>query len=137
MHFCRTGWQYRELRLSRSDFIPVASNLAGPNATVGWDQKPGQIAQGGAPMTRMFVRHTVKDYPVWRKSYDAFDTKRRSMGVTAHGVYRAIDNDNDITAWHDFASPEQAMAFVRSDELKNAMKTAGVKGAPTIWITTS
>ena len=88
-------------------------------------------------MTRMFVRHTVKDYPAWRKGYDAFDAKRRSLGVTAHGVYRAIDNANDVTAWHDFASAEQAMAFVRSDELKNAMMNAGVQGAPTIWITTS
>jgi hypothetical protein len=88
-------------------------------------------------MARLFVRHTVKDYPTWRKGYDAFDAKRRSMGVTAHAVYRSIDNPNDVTAWHDFANAEQAVAFVGSDALKDAMKTAGVQGAPTIWITNS
>ena len=86
-------------------------------------------------MTRLFVRHTVSDYPTWRKGYEAFDAQRHPMGVTGQGVYRALDNDKDITIWHDFASDEQAKAYVRSDALKNAMKNAGVQGAPSIWIT--
>jgi hypothetical protein len=86
-------------------------------------------------MIRLFVRHTVSDYSNWRKAYDAFDVHRRPMGVTSHGVYRALDNGNDVTAWHDFASADQAKAFVGSDSLKNAMKNAGVVGAPSIWLT--
>jgi hypothetical protein len=86
-------------------------------------------------MTRLFVRHTVANYSAWRKVYDAFDTQRRPLGVQAHGVYRSLDNDNDVTAWHDFETPEQAKAFVGSDALKNAMKNSGVQGAPSIWIT--
>ena len=86
-------------------------------------------------MTRLFVRHTVADYSAWRKAYDAFDTQRRPLGVRAHGVYRLLENDNDVTAWHDFETPEQAKAFMASDALKNAMKNAGVQGAPSMWIT--
>ena len=85
-------------------------------------------------MTRLFVRHTVSDYSTWRKVYDAFDAQRRPMGVTGQGVYRSVENGNDVTAWHDFATAEQAKAFVGSDALKNAMKNAGVLGAPTVWI---
>ncbi len=88
-------------------------------------------------MARLFVRHSVADYSAWRKGYDAFESTRRTMGVTGHGVYRAIDNPNDITIWHDFASAEQAKALVESDALKTAMKEAGVSGVPTIWITNS
>jgi hypothetical protein len=31
---------------------------------------------------RMYVRHHVTDFAAWRKVYDAFDAKRREMGVT-------------------------------------------------------
>ena len=86
-------------------------------------------------MIRLFVRHMVSDYSTWRKGYDAFEAQRRPMGVTAHGVYRAVDNDNDVTLWHDFPAADQARAFVGSEALKNAMKNAGVQGAPSIWIT--
>lgn len=86
-------------------------------------------------MTRLFVRHTVSDYSAWRKVYDAFDPQRRSMGVSGQGVYRSVENGNDVTAWHDFATAEQAKAFITSDALKNAMKSAGLVGALGIWIT--
>ena len=86
-------------------------------------------------MARLFARHLVNDYAIWRKGYDAFDPTRRKMGVTGAGVYRSADNPNDITIWHDFANVAQAKALAESDELKAAMKNAGVSGAPTIWIT--
>ena len=34
-----------------------------------------------------------------------------------------------------FASGDAAQAFLKSEELKKAMQSAGVVGAPTIWIT--
>jgi len=85
-------------------------------------------------MTRLFVRHTVADYSAWRKVYDAFDTERRHLGVKAHGVYRSSENGNDVTAWHDFETTDQAKVFMGSDALRHAMKNAGVQGAPSIWI---
>jgi hypothetical protein len=33
------------------------------------------------------------------------------MGLVAQAVYQAIDDPNDITALHDFATREQAEAF--------------------------
>jgi hypothetical protein len=86
-------------------------------------------------MATMFVRHTVSDYAAWRKVYDEFEPTRKSMGVTSHGVYRSVDDPNDITAYHEFASIEAARAFAASDELHHAMQNAGVSGPPTIWFT--
>ena len=37
-------------------------------------------------MVRMFVRHDVADYDAWRQGYDAFDSTRRSLGVTGQAV---------------------------------------------------
>jgi quinol monooxygenase YgiN len=90
----------------------------------------------GAAGVRMFVRHDVADYATWRKNYDAIDATRRNMGVTAQAVYQSTDNPNDVTAYHDFKSIEQAKAFAASAELKAAMQKAGVSGAPQIWFTT-
>jgi predicted negative regulator of RcsB-dependent stress response len=86
-------------------------------------------------MTTMFVRHTVSDYKSWRKVYDEFSSVQKAKGVTAQAVYQAADNPNDITVSHHFATIEAAKAFVDSEDLKKAMRRAGVVGAPTIWFT--
>jgi hypothetical protein len=86
-------------------------------------------------MATLFVRHTATDYATWRRVYDAFQPTARTMGVESDAVYRAIDNPNDITVTHEFATLEAAQAFVGSTELREAMHEAGVAGAPTIWFT--
>ena len=84
-------------------------------------------------MVRMFIRHVVKDYRVWRRAYDAFDQERSGMGVTGHAVYRAVASPSEVTVSHDFASVRKAKAFAESPRLREVMKGAGVKGKPTIW----
>ncbi|TBY84655.1 cyclase [Rhizobium leguminosarum] len=84
-------------------------------------------------MTTLFVRHEVSDYAAWRKIYDGFSPVQKANGVTAQAFYRAIDNPNDITVTHEFATLEAAQAFSKLDELKTAMRTGGVLGAPTVW----
>ena len=86
-------------------------------------------------MTTMFARHTVADYKAWRRAYDGFAPLQKAKGVTAQAVYQAADNPNDVTVTHDFATLEAAQSFVGSEELKRAMQSAGVVGAPTIWFT--
>lgn len=86
-------------------------------------------------MTRLFVRHTVKDYAAWRTAYDAFqEAQGHSMGITADTVYRSVENPNDITVSHDFDTLKSAQALAGSDQLREAMTQAGVVGAPQIWI---
>ncbi len=84
-------------------------------------------------MARMFVRHSVKDFKIWRKAYDAFDDERRGMGVIGDAVYQALDDANDVTVSHDFKTRKRAEAFAASPRLKEIMKGAGVKGRPKIW----
>lgn len=86
-------------------------------------------------MATLFVRHIVADYAKWRKVYDDFDAKRRSMGVTSDGVYRLDGNPNDVTVYHEFAAMETAKSFATSSELREAMASAGVQGPPDIWFT--
>ena len=96
----------------------------------------GATGAAQAGDARLFVRHEVADYEVWRKAFDAFAPTARKLGVINGTVYRSADNTNDVTVTHDFHSVEKAKAFAASPELKAAMERAGVKGAPQIWIAT-
>lgn len=84
-------------------------------------------------MIRMIVRHDVDDYRTWRKAYDDFATERLGMGVRGDGVYRSVDNSNDVTAYHDFDTAEDAKAFAGSPRLREVMEGAGVSSPPRIW----
>jgi hypothetical protein len=84
-------------------------------------------------MATLFVRHTAADYSAWRRVYDGFQPKARTLGVQSDAVYQAIDNPNDITVTHEFATVAAAQAFAGSAELRAAMHDAGIVGAPTIW----
>jgi hypothetical protein len=87
-------------------------------------------------MVRIFVRHSVADYGEWRRVYDEFDEERRSLGVTAHAAYQALDDPNDITVWHDFETREAAVAFASSERLRQVIAEAGVQGEPSVWLVT-
>jgi hypothetical protein len=87
-------------------------------------------------MATLFVRHTAADYGTWRRIYDDFQPKARTLGVQADAVYQAVGDPNDITVTHEFATIEAAQAFAGSADLREAMHEAGVVGAPTIWFAT-
>ncbi len=85
---------------------------------------------------RMFVRHEVADYAVWKKGYDAYSETQKKMGVFNQAVYQSAANPSDVTVIHDFHSLEQAKTFAASADLKAHMSELGVKGVPQIWFTT-
>ncbi|MDH3746031.1 MAG: cyclase [Acidobacteriota bacterium] len=84
-------------------------------------------------MAILFVRHDVANFGTWKQAYDDFDAERKTMGVTGDGVYQADGNPNDVTAYHEFETMEQAKAFAGSERLKEVMTDAGVQGEPAIW----
>jgi hypothetical protein len=82
----------------------------------------------------LVVRHTVSDYSAWKKVYDEVGTLRSKHGCTAERVLRAPSNPNDVLVTHDFPSLAQAESFAGDPALGEAMKNAGVAGAPRIEI---
>ena len=86
-------------------------------------------------MARMFARHPVSDFASWYEGYKNAADFREKNGVTAGKVYQNADDPNDVTVVHDFATADEAKAFVGNEELKKIMMEIGVAGPPTIWIT--
>jgi len=96
----------------------------------------GAAGVARAADVRLFVRHEVADYGVWKKAYDGFASAQKKAGVIYQAVYQSTDDPNDVTVIHDFHSLDKAKAFAASPDLKAAMEKSGVKGAPQIWYTT-
>jgi hypothetical protein len=84
-------------------------------------------------MVYIHVRHSVKDFPVWKEGFDRHAPAREAGGATAETyVMRDVDDPNDITVilgWCDLA---HARSFVHSNSLQEAMRMAGVTGSPEI-----
>jgi len=68
------------------------------------------VAAGAARAAdvRMFVRHEVSDYAVWKQAYDGFAPMQKKMGVIYKAVYQSTDDPNDVTVIHDFHSLDKA-----------------------------
>ncbi len=84
-------------------------------------------------MVRLFIRHAVGDYQRWRQAYDANAARRPDLGVTGDAVHRGVDDENDVTVWHDFESLSAAQAFL--ELLPELMEEAGVTtGSAQTWL---
>ena len=82
----------------------------------------------------LVVRHEVEDYAAWRSVYESVDGLRKEHGCTDAEVLVDPTNKEDVFILHRFPTLEQAQGFAGSNELREAMGRAGVKGAPRIAI---
>lgn len=85
-------------------------------------------------MVTTILTHEVKDYDVWRKAFDDDGGNRSAMGVSVTGVYRGVENPNQITVVTEVPSLEAIKAFMANPDLKAAMEKGGVISAPEVKI---
>jgi hypothetical protein len=85
-------------------------------------------------MALLTVQHTVRDYAAWRAVYDTLDEVQRDWGVTAAAVYQLACVPNTVLVLHHFATVAQAQGFLTNREVEDAMRRAGVEGAPRVEI---
>ena len=85
-------------------------------------------------MGMLVIHHQVKDFSSWKQAYDKHADARKAAGLTRDHVLQSVDDRNAVTVVLDFADLSKAKAFAASADLKSAMKSAGVVGAPVIHI---
>ena len=78
------------------------------------------------------VRHEVRDYTAWKRGFDEHAGDRAAAGIVGHAVNRSRQNPNVIVVYLQAASLDALRAFASSADLKKAMQSAGVLGAPDI-----
>lgn len=85
-------------------------------------------------MITAFVRHKVADFDTWHRAFLGFADLNARHGASNPGVFRGIDDRNDVTVRQDFASVEAAQKMLASEEIQTALAEAGVVGPPSVWI---
>ena len=79
-------------------------------------------------MTLVFIRHKIKDYPLWKSVFDAFTEKRHAGGERSFRVAHAVGEKNDLCLVFEWDNAANAKRFLESPDLAAAMKRAGVVG---------
>ena len=87
-------------------------------------------------MVIFFVHHKVKDYAAWRKIFDKGTPLRTSYGCSGQRVFQSPSDSNEITVLSEWGSVDQANAYAALDEVKEAMKNAGVTSQPDMMFLT-
>lgn len=82
---------------------------------------------------RVMVKHKVKDWDAWKKSFDSHKQIRVDAGLTDRVVAHTVGDDHSVTVVCAVADMAKAKAFMSSKELKDKMAEAGVEGAPSIF----
>ena len=78
------------------------------------------------------VTHAVTDFDTWKRAFDGHATARRNAGIIATHVNRNADDPNLLHVYLAATDAAKLEAFLTSADLKETMKSAGVKGAPHI-----
>jgi hypothetical protein len=83
--------------------------------------------------TRTMVRHKVKDWDAWKKEFDSHKQARMDAGLEDRVIAHTAGDTHNVTLVFAVNDQAKADAFMKSDDLKNKMKAAGVMGAPDVY----
>ena len=79
---------------------------------------------------RVMIRHKVKDWDAWKKSFDSHKQTRMDAGLVDRVIGHTAGDTHNVTLVFAVTDMDKAKAFMNSDDLKNKMKEAGVEGPP-------
>ncbi len=80
----------------------------------------------------MILSHRVEDLDAWLEGYDAAAELQAAGGIIGHAANQSIDDPALVVVYHQAESFDTLRAFLRSDELRTAMKEAGVASEPEV-----
>jgi hypothetical protein len=82
---------------------------------------------------RLMVKHKVKDWDAWKKTFDSTIQIRIDAGLTDRVVSHSVEDNKNVTVVFAVADVAKAKAFCNSKDLKDKMAKAGVVGAPSFF----
>ncbi len=85
-------------------------------------------------MATLAVQLTISDYAKWRPVFDKHKSLREKANIKNVRVYRDADNPKEVIVWGDAPDAQKAREALVSEEIKSAMKEAGVVGPPKIHV---
>jgi quinol monooxygenase YgiN len=87
------------------------------------------------PFKVMAVTHIVKDFDVFKKTFDEHESMRTANGITLRAMGRDAKNPNNVLIFLKIDDLQKAKNFATSKDLKEAMQKAGVTSKPeTVYV---
>jgi hypothetical protein len=100
------------------------------------DEEPPKAAvveeETKVAVTAMVVSHSVTDFDKWLEGYNASEEMMKASGISNGTVHRHVDDPNMVTVTLFTKNHDSAKKYIQSEELKTAMKEAGVTSDPEI-----
>lgn len=83
-------------------------------------------------MTRIFVRHRVKDFPQWMQAFEDYVKTRKASGEKSYQIFQDGTDENNLYLMFEWDNEANARKFFTSTDLQETMKKAGVADTPEI-----
>ncbi|MGH7959822.1 MAG: DUF3764 family protein [Opitutaceae bacterium] len=83
-------------------------------------------------MIRMICWNEVKDFDAWEANFDSHAEQHRAAGLTLEGLWRDIDDPNEVVFIFQVSDLEKARAFVTDPAELETGHRAGVTDG-SIW----
>lgn len=81
-------------------------------------------------MTYLLGTAAVEDFDAWRSAFEEFESFRTEHGQRGYQVFRRVDGPDEAVVLFEWADDEDPRAFFASEEMRERLSEAGVKGSP-------
>ena len=81
----------------------------------------------------MLIRHKVRDFPEWKRGYDAHLPKRVEAGLTEKHLLRGAHDEHEVVLLFEAKDLNRAKAFAESADLRQTMQKVGVLDKPDVY----
>ncbi|TAK92229.1 MAG: hypothetical protein EPO07_19495 [Verrucomicrobia bacterium] len=85
-------------------------------------------------MPYTMISHKIANYAKWKRGVNAFAKVRKAAGEKSFYVARCAKNPNHVMVWCEWENTARLKKFLKSADLRKAMKGAGVISKPEIGI---
>jgi len=89
---------------------------------------------GGGIMAYVLTQFSVEDFPKWKVVFDEFVPIRKHFSSKGARAFRVLGDPKQVVVLTEFADMDQATELYASQDFKDAIERAGVKGTETILL---
>lgn len=83
--------------------------------------------------TCLFIAHKVREYDMWKASFDLAEPVRQEHGIKAIDIFRAKKDTSMTMVFTEVKNLKKARNYITSDELVTSMERAGVIGTMDLY----
>lgn len=83
-------------------------------------------------MAYLLFEHEIEDFNRWKPVYDSHEPARKKAGIKEVLLLQGTENSRFVVLLFEVQDIGKAREFLASDDLKDAMKRAGVVSKPVV-----